>query len=101
MSMERLPPKPSAVALVVESDAARRLEMATRLRRGGLEVIEAADADEAIAVLNSVVVDVLFSDIDLPGRMDGIDLVKWVRERHFDTNIVLLHSWTDGHPFTH
>jgi len=86
--MEQLPHKPS-VALVVESDVARRQETAARLRRGGFEVIEAADADEAIAVLNSTVVDVLFADIDLDGRMDGAELAQWVRQRHFDTSIVL------------
>src|ERR1700704_5249661 len=51
MSMEQLPRKPSAVALIVESDLLRRHEMAARLRRGGFEVFEAADAAEAITVL--------------------------------------------------
>jgi hypothetical protein len=59
--MEQLPRKPSAVALVVESDVHRRNEMAARLRRGGFEVFEAANATEAITVLKNTVVDVLIS----------------------------------------
>lgn len=51
MSMEQLPRKPSAVVLVVESDVLGRHEMVARLRRGGFEVFEAADAAEAITVL--------------------------------------------------
>src|ERR1700731_4670978 len=89
MSMEQLPHKPSAVALIVESDVLRRHEMAARLRRGGFEVFETADAAEAITVLKSVVVDVLISNIDLRGRMDGIDLARRVRQCYVDTSVVL------------
>jgi CheY-like chemotaxis protein len=87
--MEQLPRKPSAVALIVESDLLRRHEMAARLRRGGCEVIEAADAAEAITVLKSIVVDVLISNVDLRGRMDGIDLARQVRQCYVDTSVVL------------
>ena len=89
MSMEQLPRKPSAVALVVESDVLRRHEMAARLRRGGFEVFEAADAAEAITVLKSTVVDVLISNVDLRGRMEGIDLARRVRQCYVDTSVVL------------
>lgn len=89
MSMEQLPRKPSAVALVVESDVLRRHEMAARLRRGGFEVFEAADAAEAITVLKRVVVDVLISNVDLRGRMGAIDLARRVRQCYVDTSVVL------------
>src|SRR5882762_990984 len=89
MSMEQLPRKPSAVALVVESDLLRRHEMAARLRRGGFEVFEAADAAEAITVLKSIVVDVLISNVDLRGRMDGIDFARRVPQCSVDTGVVL------------
>jgi len=89
MAMEQLPRKPSAVALVVESDVLRRHEMAARLRRGGFEVFEAGDAAEAITVLKSIVVDVLISNVDLRGRMEGIDLARRVRQCYVDTSVVL------------
>jgi DNA-binding response OmpR family regulator len=81
--MEQLPRKPSPVALVVESDALRRHEMAARLRRAGFEVFEAADAAEAITV------DVLISNVDLRGRMEGTDLARHVRQCYVDTSVVL------------
>jgi DNA-binding response OmpR family regulator len=87
MSMEHLPRKPSAVVLVVESDVLRRHEMAARLRRGGFEVFEAADAAEAITVLKSIVVDVLISNVDLRGRMEGIDVARRVRQCYVDTSV--------------
>ena len=87
--MEQLPCKPSAVALVVESDVLRRHEVAARLRRGGFEVFEAADAAGAITVLKSIVVDVLVCNVDLRGKMEGIDLVRRVRQCYVDTSVVL------------
>src|SRR4029077_9944694 len=89
MSMEQLPRKPSAVALVVESDVLRRHEMAARLRRGGFEVFEAVDAAEGITVLKSTVVDVLISNVDLRGRMEGIELARRVRQCYVDISVVL------------
>ena len=86
--MEQLPRKPSAVALVVERDVLRRHEMAARLRRGGFEVFEAADAAEAITVLKNIVIDVLISNVDLRGRMEGIDLARRVRQCYVDTVVL-------------
>jgi two-component system, response regulator PdtaR len=90
--MEQLPRTSSAVALVVDSDMARRRRIAASLRRARFQVYEAADANEAIRLLNSFVVDVLFSDIDLSGETDGIELAAWVRQHHVDTSIVLTHA---------
>ena len=90
--MEQLPHKSASVALVVQSDVIQRLKMATSLRRVGFEVLEVSDAIEAIRVLTSRVVDVLFSDIDLYGEMDGIELVGWVRQHQPNTSVVLTHE---------
>jgi len=56
---------------------------AANLRESGFEVIEANSADEAIRVLQAEMpVDVVFSDIQMPGSMDGFGLAQWVhRER--------------------
>src|SRR5262245_24803970 len=89
--MERLPHK-SPVALVAESDVFRRLVLAARLQRGGFEVLEAADANEAIRLLNSRVVDVVFSNIDLYGEMDGIELAGWLRQHQPNASVVLTHE---------
>jgi YesN/AraC family two-component response regulator len=40
-------------------------------------------------VLASTPVDALFSDIDMPGKMDGLALAQWVRQRRLETRIIL------------
>jgi len=77
------------VVLVVENDVLLRLVTASNLRDAGFEVIEAANSAEAIRILDRIPVDVLFSDIDMPGKMDGLALAKWVHQRQVDTTIIL------------
>jgi CheY-like chemotaxis protein len=80
------------VVLVVENDVLLRLVTASNLRDAGFEVIEAADSAEAIRILDCIPVDVLFSDIDMPGKMDGLALAQWVHQRRVDTRIILTSS---------
>jgi CheY-like chemotaxis protein len=55
--------------LVVEDEVLVRLMIAEELRSAGFQVIEAADADEALAVLANITdVSVIFSDIRMPGK---------------------------------
>jgi CheY-like chemotaxis protein len=77
--------------LVVENDILVRMPIAQYLRDCGYKVIEAANADEAMAVLlhQQTVVDVVFSDIEMPGAMDGFGLANWIRE-HRPGLVVLL-----------
>jgi DNA-binding LytR/AlgR family response regulator len=44
--------------------------------------VQSADAEEAMAVLSheGTVIDIVFTDIELPGALDGFGLAKWVRE---------------------
>lgn len=79
----------AAVVLVVEDEVLVRLAAAQHLRRAGYEVLEASNADEALRLLATVDVDVVFSDITMPGSMDGLGLVDWVRRhRHQVATIV-------------
>jgi two-component system, response regulator PdtaR len=77
------------VVLVVENDVLLRLVTASNLRDAGFEVIEAANTGEAIRILDRTSVDVLFSDIDMPGKMDGLALAQWAHQRQVDTRIIL------------
>jgi len=77
------------VVLIVENDVLLRLVTASNLRDTGFEVIEAANCAEALRVLDRIPVDVLFSDIDMPGNMDGLALAQWVHRSQADTRIVL------------
>ncbi len=72
--------RPESVAdprtvLLVEDEALLRMLMADLLRGAGVRVIEAATADEALAVLDSgLAVDMIFTDVRMPGRLDGVGL---------------------------
>jgi len=79
----------SGVVLIVENNVLLRLTIASSLRQNGFEVLEAANAAEALTVLNSVAVDALISDIDMPGNMDGLSLAQWVHRHRLDTKIIL------------
>lgn len=70
------------VVLVVEDDYLLRLDAADMIRAADFEVIEAANADEAIAILESRNdIAVVFTDIQMPGSMDGLRLARAVRGR--------------------
>ena len=77
--------------LVVEDDVLIRMPIAQYLRDCGYRVIEAANADEAMAVLlhEETNVDVVFSDIEMPGSVDGFGLAKWIREHRTGLDVIL------------
>ncbi|HZZ89453.1 MAG TPA: response regulator [Caulobacteraceae bacterium] len=68
------------VVLIVEDEVLIRLLLAEALRNAGYEVLEAADADEALSVLQTMPSpDVLVTDVRMPGAMDGLQLASHVR----------------------
>jgi DNA-binding NtrC family response regulator len=79
----------SAVVLIVEDDVLLRLATSSSLRDAGFEILETANAAEAVTVLNALPVDALISDVEIAGRMDGLALAKWVQDRGLNTKVVL------------
>ena len=76
--------------LVVEDEPLVRMDIADHLIDEGFEVFEAANADEAIAVLESEPsIRILFTDIDMPGSMDGLKLSIAVRDRWPPVHIIV------------
>ena len=74
--------KPKDLVLVVEDEFLIRIDSVDMIRDFGFEVIEATDADEAIALLESIAgIKVVFTDIQMPGSMDGLKLAAAVRDR--------------------
>jgi CheY-like chemotaxis protein len=72
----------SAVVLVVEDEALLRLDAIEMLRDAGFRVIDAANADEAIAILESRRdIHAVVTDIQMPGSMDGLKLAATIRDR--------------------
>ena len=71
-----------SVVLVVEDHPLIRLNTVDLLETGGFEVLEASNADEAISLLKARPDIVLvFTDVEMPGSMDGIKLAHFVRDR--------------------
>ena len=82
-------PKPIRV-MFVEDEVLVRFPIAETLRATGLEVIEASNADEAwYYLLSGQAVDLIFSDIQMPGSMDGLELTRRVQQRFGHIIIVL------------
>jgi CheY-like chemotaxis protein len=77
--------------LVVEDEVLIRWVIADHLRDCGYRVIEAGSGDEAIEVLRrtALTIDVVFSDVGMPGSTDGFALFRWVRQQHPMMKIVL------------
>ncbi len=78
------------MVLVVEDEALLRMVISEALRDAGVKVIEAANADEALAVLAAgVVVDVVLTDVRMPGALDGIALAQLLRRERPDIHVVV------------
>jgi CheY-like chemotaxis protein len=88
------PTTPSPTVLVVEDEVLIRLVIADYLRECGYRVHEAANAAEAVAVLESgtVAIDIVFSDVLMPGDMDGFGLARWVRSHQPNVRVILTAS---------
>ncbi|WP_342778220.1 response regulator [Mesorhizobium norvegicum] len=80
---------PSICVLVVEDEPLIRMDIVDFLLGEGFEVLEAANADEAIDLLEAnAQIQIMFTDIDMPGSMDGIKLAAAVRDRWPPVRIV-------------
>ncbi|MDZ4310865.1 MAG: response regulator [Cypionkella sp.] len=71
-----------AVVLVVEDNAIIRMGAVDIVLTAGYEALEAQDADEAIRILESRDdIDLVFTDVQMPGTMDGVKLSHYIRNR--------------------
>ena len=69
--------------LIVEDELLIRMMLADELREAGYNVTEAFNADEALVILRSPApVDMILSDVRMPGSMDGIGLLRVVRSAY-------------------
>lgn len=83
--------------LVVEDDVIARIVIADDLRLAGFAVIEAGSGSEALAVLSTDrIVDLIFSDVHMPGRINGAALAEIVMDRFSQTRIMLCSGSAEG-----
>jgi two-component system, response regulator PdtaR len=78
------------VVLVVEDEPLILMDTAEELRMAGWVVLEARNADDALEQLNTHRnITALFTDIDMPGSMDGLRLAKEVKQLWNHIKIVI------------
>lgn len=100
----RLPLRPAPAALpprlvlLVEDDPALRTEVREMLTRLGHSVIEAASAEEALALAEVAGIDLVLSDISLAGGVSGVALVEALARRGHGAGRLMMTSLPPGHP---
>ncbi len=81
--------------LVVDDDAAIRTSLEDALGAGELEVEAVASAEEALTRFGTgVLPDLVLSDVKMPG-LDGVELLRLIRERAPTTDVILMTAYDD------
>jgi DNA-binding NtrC family response regulator len=82
--------------LIVEDETLVRLALTEFLELNGFHTLEAANAGEAVDIIkrDGLEIDLVFTDVRMPGEMDGFGLSKWI-QRHVPLIPVIVAS---GHP---
>jgi CheY-like chemotaxis protein len=89
--------KGHAVVLIVKDDAFIRLAAADVVREAGYDAFEAANADIAIALLEEhSEIRGVFTDIEMPGSIDGMKLAACIRDRWPPISIIVTSQPTGG-----
>jgi CheY-like chemotaxis protein len=85
------------IVLVVEDEPIQRLMAVTVVEDAGFESIEAGNAAEAICILESRNdIRIVFTDIDMPGSVDGTKLAACIRDRWPPVQIVVTSGYLAG-----
>ena len=80
--------------LVVDDEDALRTVLSGELTSEGYDVGTAADGDDAISTLQNQTFDLVLLDIKMP-RMNGFEVLKFVKEKHPETKVVMLTGFAD------
>ncbi len=80
--------------LVVDDEDALRTVLSGELTSEGYDVGTAADGDDAISTLQKQTFDLVLLDIKMP-RMNGFEVLKFVKEKHPETKVVMLTGFAD------
>ena len=76
---------------MVEDEFLIRAMLSDYLQECGFKVLEASSADEAVGIIENVdvVIDLVLTDIRMPGAMDGFGLAQWVRTNQPNMPVIL------------
>jgi CheY-like chemotaxis protein len=80
--------------LLVDDEILIRGLLAEVLRDAGLDVVEARNADEAMRLLcDHERIDILLTDVQMPGKLDGVDLARNARHVRADIPVVIISAY--------
>lgn len=84
--------------LVAEDDVLTRMLVSDCLRDCGFRVFEAANGEEAVQILRfgGREINLVFSDLDMPGSINGFDLAQWAHDNKPGTKLILTSGNVDG-----
>ena len=85
----------SPATLLVEDDPFMRTMLAIALEEGGFRVVEAQNADAAMKILKQgEKINVVITDVKMPGSMDGVGLAGWMREEAPGVPVILVSGFS-------
>ena len=81
--------------LIVEDEFLVRTDLVAKLRAAGFaHVLEAASGDQALEILaDHSGIEMVITDVLMPGRTDGLALLAWVRANRPQAKVVLIGHW--------
>ncbi len=83
----------NASVLVVDDEAAIRYSVSKTLQRVGYSVREASSGEDALEVIRSEPFDVVLTDIRMPPGLDGVDLIRRIKDTDPDTIVILMTAY--------
>lgn len=86
---------PSAHILVVDDEVLNRHAISKNLQKVGYLVSEAGSADEAIEMLRHNTYDVVLTDVKMPGSMDGMGLLRYIRSESSEAVVILMTAYSE------
>jgi DNA-binding response OmpR family regulator len=83
--------KEQPTILIIEDEVLLRVVLSDYLQECGYKVLEATTAEEAVLIIrkSEVAIDLVFTDIVLPGSMDGFGLTHWIRANRPGLPVIL------------
>lgn len=92
-------PHSRPIVLVVEDEPLLRFHAVDLIEAAGFDTVEAGNADDAIAILMSRPdIRIVFTDIDMPGSMNGLKLAAAVRHRWPPIDIIITSGYATLKP---
>src|SRR5689334_6381299 len=79
--------------LVVDDEAAIRYSVSKTLQRVGYSVREAASGEDALDIIGAEPFDVVLTDIRMPPGLDGVELIRRIKDKDPDTIVILMTAY--------